>query len=294
MAEIVRSHQQVATRPRQRSLRRLATRFLFYLAVAGIVVWSIGPFLWQLNASLQPDRYLAASPPHFLPVPGTIQHYYNVFFVKQFELYIINSLIVAGITTLFCLTFGSLAAYGLARFNVQGRFGILGVILAISMFPQIAIVAPLYLLMSGIGFLNTYQSLIIVYLALGLPLVVWVLFGYFRELPRELDEAAKIDGAGAIRILWSILLPISLPGLVTTGLLSFIASWNEFMFALAFTSDIHHQTIPVGVANFTQLYSVPWGDIAAASMVVTIPLVALVLVFQRRIISGLTQGAVKE
>jgi multiple sugar transport system permease protein/trehalose/maltose transport system permease protein len=293
VAEVARPYQRV-TISRGRPLRRAITRFLFYLAVLGIVIWSVGPFIWQLNASLQPDRYLAASPPHFLPLPATIEHYYNVFFVKQFQFYIVNSIIVAGTTTLLCLTFGSLAAYGLARFDIRGRFGLLGLILAVSMFPQIAIVAPLYLLMSALGFLNTYQSLITVYLALGLPLVVWVLFGYFRELPRELDEAAKIDGAGAIRILWSILLPISLPGLVTTGLLSFIASWNEFMFALAVTSDIHHQTIPVGVANFTQLYSVPWGDIAAASMVVTVPLVALVLVFQRRIISGLTQGAVKE
>jgi multiple sugar transport system permease protein/trehalose/maltose transport system permease protein len=113
VAEIARPYQQVATR--QRSLRRAATRFLFYLAVAGIVIWSVGPFIWQLNASLQPDRYLAASPPHFLPVPATIEHYYNVFFVKQFQFYIINSIIVAGITTLLCLTFGSLAAYGLAR-----------------------------------------------------------------------------------------------------------------------------------------------------------------------------------
>jgi ABC-type glycerol-3-phosphate transport system permease component len=168
------------------------------------------------------------------------------------------------------------------------------VILSISMFPQIAIVAPLYLIMSNINMLDTYTCLIVVYLALGLPLVIWVLFGYLHSVPRELDEAAKIDGAGPLRILFLIILPMALPGIVTTGLLAFIAAWNEFMFALAFTSNIDHQTIPVGIANFQSLYYVPWGDLAAASVVVTLPLVLLVLFFQRRIIAGLTQGAVKE
>jgi ABC-type glycerol-3-phosphate transport system permease component len=124
--------------------------------------------------------------------------------------------------------------------------------------------------------------------------MVWVLFGHFRQIPRELDEAAKIDGAGTLRILWSVIAPMAMPGVVTAGLLGFIAAWNEFMFALAFTTSIDHQTIPVGIANFTELYYIPWGDVAAASVVVTVPLVVLVLIFQRRIVAGLTQGAVKE
>jgi multiple sugar transport system permease protein len=206
----------------------------------------------------------------------------------------LNAAIVAGATTLLCLAFGLLGAYALARFDLKGRFGILGLILSVSMFPQIAIVAPLYLTMSSLGLLDAYSGLIAVYLALGLPLVIWVLFGYFDTIPREIDEAALIDGAGPLRLLLSIIYPMSLPSLVTTGLLAFIAAWNEFMFALAFTSNIGHQTVPVGIANFTNLYFVPWGDIAAASVVVTVPLIALVLLFQRHIVSGLTQGAVKE
>jgi multiple sugar transport system permease protein len=279
-----------APAPRVRLLRSLG------LQLAGLLIaaWSLSPFLWQTSTAFQPDRELMATPPHLWPSPATLEHFYNVFVVKEFHRYILNSVIVAGATTVFCLLFGLLGAYGLARFDVRGRFGILGVILSISMFPQIAIVAPLYLIMSNINLLDTYTCLIVVYLALGLPLVIWVLFGYLHSVPRELDEAAKIDGAGPLRILFLIILPMALPGIVTTGLLAFIAAWNEFMFALAFTSNIDHQTIPVGIANFQSLYYVPWGDLAAASVVVTLPLVLLVLLFQRRIIAGLTQGAVKE
>ena len=259
-----------------------------------IAAWSLGPFLWQVSSAFQPDRELMASPPHLLPLPPVFAHFYNVFAVKHFQYYVLNSAIVAGATTLLCLAFGLFAAFSLARFDIKGRFGILGLILSISMFPQIAIVAPLYLIMSSLGLLDSYAGLVAVYLALGLPLVVWVLFGYLHAIPRELDEAARIDGAGPLRTLMLIILPLALPGIVTTGLLAFIAAWNEFMFALAFTSTIAHQTIPVGIANFQNLYYVPWGDLAAASVAVTLPLVALVLVFQRRIIAGLTQGAVKE
>jgi multiple sugar transport system permease protein/trehalose/maltose transport system permease protein len=275
-----------------------SARWLRHLALplAGLLIaaWSVGPFLWQMSTAFQPDRQLMATPPQLWPSPATLEHFYNVFVVKQFHLYIVNSAIVAGATTLLCLLFGLLGAYGLARFDVRGRFGILGLILSISMFPQIAIVAPLYLIMSQIDLLDTYTGLVVVYLALGLPLVIWVLFGYLHSVPRELDEAAKIDGAGPLRILFLIILPMALPGIVTTGMLAFIAAWNEFMFALAFTSTIEHQTIPVGIAHFQSLYYVPWGDLAAASVVVTLPLVLLVLFFQRRIIAGLTQGAVKE
>lgn len=272
----------------------LITRIALYIASALIVVWSVAPFLWQVSTSFQEDRLLSSPTPSFLPWPGTLDHFYNIFVEKQFHLYIINSAIVAGLTTLFCLAIGGGAAFALARLRVYYHFGILALILSVSMFPQIAIVAPLYLAASSLGLMNTYTILVIIYLSLGLPLVIWVLFGYFQTIPREIDEAAIIDGAGPLRLLISVILPMSLPGFVTTGLLAFIMAWNEFMFALAFTSGVERQTIPVGIANFTNLYYVPWGDLAAASVVVTLPLVLLVLAFQRWIIQGLTQGAVKE
>lgn len=272
----------------------LMTRIALYIASALIVVWSVAPFLWQLSTSFQEDRLLSSPTPNFLPWPGTLDHFRNIFVEKQFHLYIINSAIVAGLTTLFCLAIGGAAAFALARLRVYYHFSILGLILSVSMFPQIAIVAPLYLTASALGLMNTYTILVIIYLSLGLPLVIWVLFGYFQTIPREIDEAAIIDGAGPLRLMISVILPMSLPGFVTTGLLAFIMAWNEFMFALAFTSGVERQTIPVGIANFTNLYYVPWGDLAAASVVVTLPLVMLVLAFQRWIIQGLTQGAVKE
>jgi multiple sugar transport system permease protein len=269
-------------------------RVLIYACAAFMVIWSVGPFLWQMSTSLQLDRELMRGNPKFLPYPITFEHFVNIFAAKGLHRYLLNSVIVTVSTTFLCLLFGSVAAYTLARLNVRGRFGILGLILGVSMFPQIAIVAPLYVLASSFGWLDTYRVLVVVYLALGLPLAIWVLFGYFRSIPLTIDEAARIDGAKPLRIFFQIILPMSLPAVVTTGLLCFIAAWNEFMFALAFTSDINHQTVPVGIANFTGVHYVPWGDIAAASVVVTLPLVLLVLVFERHIISGLTGGAVKE
>ncbi len=265
-----------------------------YLGAFLILVWSGGPFIWQFSTSFQLDKALTSGSPSLWPDPFTFEHYYNAFVEKQLHLYVWNSLVVALSTTFLCLFVGSLAAFALSRLNVKGRFGILMVILSVSMFPQIALVGPLYLVAANLGLLDTYTALIITYLALGLPLVTWVLFGFFETLPREIDEAARMDGVGVPGLLWHIILPMSLPGLVTTGLLAFITAWNEFLFALAFTSNIDRQTVPVGIANFTNLYYVPWGDIAAASAVVTVPLIVLVLVFQRHIIEGLTQGGIKE
>ncbi len=284
----------VLRQPRWRSAWPRLRRVLVYLCAAFIVLWSAGPFVWQMSTSLQLDRELVSGSPKLLPQPPTFEHFVNVFVGKGLHRYLLNSVIVTVSTTFLCLLFGSVAAYALARLPIRGRFGILGFILAVSMFPQIAIVAPLYVLASDFGWLDTYRVLVAVYLALGLPLVIWVLFGYFRSIPLTIDEAARIDGAKPLRILFRIILPMSLPAVITTGLLCFIAAWNEFMFALAFTSDIGHQTVPVGIANFTGLHYIPWGDVAAASVIVTLPLVLLVLAFQRHIISGLTGGAIKE
>jgi multiple sugar transport system permease protein len=265
-----------------------------YLGALLILVWSGGPFIWQFSTSFQLDKALTSGSPSLIPAPFTLEHYYNAFIEKDLHRYVWNSLVVSLATTFLCLFVGSLAAFALSRLKVKGRFGILMVILSVSMFPQIALVGPLYLVATNLGLLDTYTALIITYLALGLPLVTWVLFGYFETLPREIDEAARMDGVSVPGLLWHIILPMSLPSLVTTGLLAFITAWNEFLFALAFTSNIDRQTIPVGIANFTNQYYVPWGDIAAASAVVTVPLIVLVLFFQRHIIEGLTQGGIKE
>ncbi len=274
--------------------RRLARRGWFGFGVSAIVVWSLFPFVWEMITSFEPDRDLSQFAPHWLPVPGgTLQHYRNVFVAKNFGPYIVNSVIVDVSATAVALVFAGLAAYSIARLPLPGKGVVLGLVLAVSMFPQISIVTPLYEIMTKLHLLDTYQGLSGVYIGLSLPLMVYILWGHFRAIPREIDEAAKIDGAGPLRTLWSVIIPVALPGVVPAALLGFIASWNELLLALSFTTSPAHQTIPVGIANFTGLYSIPWGDIAAASVVVTLPLVVLVLIFQKRIVEGVTAGAVK-
>jgi multiple sugar transport system permease protein len=274
---------------------RVSTRGLgFGLLLAAIVVWSLFPFVWQVISSFEPDRDLSSSTPKWLPIPdGTLQHYRNVFVVKQFGQFIVNSLIVDLSATVIALVLAGLAAYAIARLSLPGKGVVMALVLAVSMFPQISIVTPLYEILNKLHLLDTYRGLSGVYIGLALPLMVYILWGHFRAIPAEIDEAAKIDGAGLLRTLWSIIVPLSLPGVVPAALLGFIASWNELLLALSFTTSPAHQTIPVGIANFTALYSIPWGDMAAASVVVTIPLVVLVMVFQRQIVEGVTAGSVK-
>lgn len=269
-------------------------RLSFGIMVFGIAVWSLFPFLWQLVTSFEPDRDLARFTPTWLPVPGgTLQHYRNVFVAKNFAPYILNSVIVDVTATAVALVFAALAAYAIARLPLPGKGAVLGLVLAVSMFPQISIVTPLYQVLINLHMINSYTGLSGVYIGLSLPLMVYILWGHFRTIPRELDEAARIDGAGPLRALWTVIIPVALPGVVPAALLGFIACWNELLLALSLMTSPSHQTIPVGIANFTGLYSIPWGDIAAASVVVTVPLVVLVLIFQRRIVEGVTAGAVK-
>lgn len=283
-----------AVAPEVRHARHVVRRAGFLILVAAIVVWSLFPFVWQLITSLEPDRDLSGSSPKWLPIPGgTLEHYRNVFVVKHFGQYIVNSVIVDLSATIVALIFAGLAAFAIARLPLPGKGIIMALVLAVSMFPQISIVTPLYQVLNKLHLLDTYRGLSGIYIGLALPLMVYILWGHFRAIPAEIDEAARIDGAGPLRTLWSVILPISLPGVVPAALLGFIAAWNEFLLAQTFTTTPAHQTIPVGIANFTGLYNIPWGDIAAASVVVTLPLVVLVLIFQKRIVEGVTAGAVK-
>jgi multiple sugar transport system permease protein len=280
-------------RRRRREPAKLLRRWAFGLLVIGIAVWSLFPFAWQVVTSFEPDRDLARFTPTWLPIPGTLQHYRNVFVAKDFAPYILNSAIVDVSATAVALVFAALAAYSIARLPLPGKGIVLGVVLAVSMFPQISIVTPLYQVLISLHMIDTYTGLSGVYIGLSLPLMVYILWGHFRTIPRELDEAARIDGAGPLRALWTVIIPVALPGVVPAALLGFIACWNELLLALSLMTSPSQQTIPVGIANFTGLYSIPWGDIAAASVVVTVPLVVLVLIFQRQIIEGVTAGAVK-
>ena len=222
-----------------------------------------------------------------------LYHYRALFTERRFWLPIRNSLIVAGATTLFCVTLGSLCAYALARLRFRGKTLLLGAILAVSMFPQIAVVSPLFLLLRSLRLIDTYPGLVLPYLTFAMPLTVWLLVGYFRQLPAELEEAAMVDGASRLRAFREVIVPLALPGLAATAILTFVYSWNEFLFALSFTLGPERQTVPVAIALFRGQYQVPWGQVLAAAIVATTPVALLVLLFQRRIVQGLTAGAVK-
>jgi ABC-type glycerol-3-phosphate transport system permease component len=262
------------------------------LVIAALVLAAAFPFFRAIAGSLTPEAQLFEGAPLW-PSPPVLDHYRALFTERAFWLPIRNSLVVAGTTSLFCVTIGSLCAYALARLRFRGKAVLLGVILAVSMFPQIAIVSPLFLLLRSVRLIDTYPGLVLPYLTFAMPLAVWLLVGYFRQLPAELEEAAMVDGASRLRAFREVIIPLALPGLAATAILTFVYSWNEFLFALSFTLGPERQTVPVAIALFRGQYQVPWGQVLAAAIVATAPVAVLVLAFQRRIVQGLTAGAVK-
>jgi multiple sugar transport system permease protein len=263
-----------------------------HFGAAGVAAYSLAPLAWQLLTSLRPAAELTELPP-LLPTRVTGEHYAAVFAGHPFGRIILNSVIVAGGSTVLALAFGSAAAFALTKLRAKGHAVILGVVLATSMFPPIATVSPLYLVINALGLRDTLAALILTYAGFALPLAVWVLTSFLRQVPDELYAAARIDGCTPLQAFRLVMLPLAAPGLVATGLLVFILCWNEFLYALTFTATVRSRTVPVEIALFPGLHEIPWGEIAAASIVVTVPLFVLVLRYQRRIVEGLTAGAVK-
>ena len=267
-------------------------RTLFITALILLCFSFIAPILWQLLTSLKPDHEIAKLPP-MLPEHMTLDHYFAVFQERPFLRIIGNSCAVASMTTFLSIAIGSLCAFALAKLRVPYKSLILGFVLSASMFPPIATVSPLYIMIRGLGLRDTWWGLVLTYTGFSLPLSVWILTNFFRQIPDEVYLAARLDGCTPLQSFSRIMLPLSAPGLFTTAILVFIFSWNEFLFALTFTATKASRTVPVAIALFPGVHEIPWGDMAAASIVVTIPLVILVFVFQRRIIEGITAGAVK-
>ncbi len=268
-------------------------KIAFYFLVTLIVFYAVFPFYWAVVTSLKNGADLFKV--EWIPTSPTLVNYRSILTTDSFLQSVLNSVLVAGATSLFALLIAILSSYSLSRVRFRGRSLVLLTILSVSMFPQIAVLSGMFELIRWLGLYNTLSGLTFCYMALVLPFTVWVMRGFMKSIPKELEEAAILDGCGPTRIVFQVFFPLMKPALATTGLLAFIAAWNEFLFALTFTLSSDKRTVPVAIAMLSggSQFELPWGNIMAASVIVTLPLIGLVLIFQKHIVSGLTSGAVK-
>ena len=268
-------------------------RLLWGVAAAMAVLYALIPVAWIVSLSLKPEADLTDR--RFIPDTVTLDNYRNIFDDPQFPAALRNSIGIALISTVLGVVLAMFAAYAIVRLDFPGRRLVLGGALAIAIFPPVSIVGPLFNLWREVGLFDTWPGLVIPYMTFTLPLAIWTLAAFFREIPWDLDKAARVDGATPFQAFRKVIAPLAAPGVFTAAILVFIFAWNDFLFATSLTSTNSARTVPASLAFFTgsSQFSQPTGSIAAASVVVTIPIILMVLVFQRRIVSGLTQGAVK-
>ncbi len=282
---------------RRTPVGRALLKIPFWILIAAIFIYALFPFYWAVRSAFMPASELFTTPIKYFPTDPTWANFSEVLNSSFFRRALLNSTIVAGSVTLISLAIGSLAAYALGRFRFHGRSFVLYLMLSMTIFPQIAILGALYTMISNFHLYDKLGALVLTYLIFTLPFTVWVLTSFMRALPGELEEAAYVDGATPLQVFYKVLLPLIAPGLVTTGLLAFIAAWNEYLYAVSFIQTPAHYTVPVAITSFTakggNAFQVPWGQIMAATVVVTLPLIAATLILQRRILAGLTAGAVK-
>ncbi|WP_149202412.1 carbohydrate ABC transporter permease [Actinotalea subterranea] len=275
-------------------VRRWAASASFAVGVALLVVFCLAPFYWMLVSGLKSPTAIFNN--DLLPTTASLENFAAVFSGRnQFSRALLNSVVVAGVTTLTAMIVGVSTAYALTRLVFPGRTVILALILAASMFPGVAILTPLYELFADLGWINTYQAMVVPDISFALPLAIWTLTAFFREMPWELEQAAKVDGANPFQAFRLIILPLAAPGVFTTTILVFIAAWNEYLIASNVSIDASTSPVTVAIAKFTgsSQFEQPFGTQMAAGVVATIPLVIMVLLFQRRIVEGLTAGGLK-
>jgi multiple sugar transport system permease protein len=273
--------------------RGLIDALLWRAGTLLVIVYALFPVAWIISLSLKPAADLGDG--RFVPARVSLEHYRALFVDAQFPAALWNSIGIGALSTLLALVLALFAAYAIVRLRFRGRALVLGAALAIAMFPPVAVIGPLFNLWRGIGLYDSWPGLILPYMTFTLPLAIWTLAAFLREVPWELDEAARVDGATPLQAFRHVIVPLVAPGLFTTAILVFIFAWNDFLFAAALTSTNAARTAPAAIAFFTgsSRFELPTGAIAAASVVVTVPVTLLVLVFQRRIVAGLTAGAVK-
>jgi multiple sugar transport system permease protein len=275
----------VTTTPRQKAGWGVANFVVIALALI--------PVLWLVSLSFKTPT--AVLDPSFVPSQWTWGNYSGILESSQFIRPLINSIGIGLISTFVAVVLASMAAYAVARLAFPGKSILIGMALLIAIFPQISLITPLFSIERALGLFNTWPGLIIPYVAFGLPLGIYILSAFFREIPWELEKAAKMDGATPFQAFTKVIAPLAAPGMVTTAILVFLACWNDFLFAISFTSTISARTAPAAMQYFSggSVFTIPTGPIAAAAVVITIPIVIFVLFFQRRIVAGLTSGAVK-
>ena len=277
---------------RYRGLRRNSP-WLYVIAMLTVVI-SFFPIVWLLFTSLKPAADIYAWPPVYIPNPFTLKNYiWIVTESPELLRYILNSIVVATATTLCILGFGGLAAYSLTRLRYKGRQATMLGMLAVSMFPPIALLPAMFMTFMKLGLLNKYPSLVIAHTGLYMPMAIWMLSNYFKTIPMDIEEAARVDGCSVFRMFWNVILPLSLPGLVSTGLIVFIFSWNEFPLSLVLLTDNAMRTAPVGISLYPGEFAFPWETISTATFLAIIPVLAITAIFQHHIIGGLTAGSGK-
>ena len=260
-----------------------------------ILVWCLLPVVWIISLSFKGPTETAAGSPQFLPKEPTLQNYTDIFNNSDFRDSLVNSFGIAAISTFLSVVLATLAAYAIARLEFRGKKLVLSIALAIAMFPVVALVGPLFDLWRTLGLFNTWPGLIIPYMSFTLPLAIWTLSAFFREIPWEMEQAAQVDGATSWQAFRKVIVPLAAPGVFTAAILTFFFAWNEFVLALSLTSTTASRTVPAQLSYFVgpDPFNPPYGQLATASVVVTVPIIIIVLLFQRKIVAGLTSGAVK-
>ncbi|MBY7144212.1 carbohydrate ABC transporter permease [Virgibacillus sp. NKC19-3] len=268
-------------------------RLMIYIVLFVFSMFVIIPVLWMLSTAVKPMTEVFTTPPKWIPNEITWEAFVRMWTDYPFVYYFINSFLVVSVATVISLLFSALAGFGASRFSFRGKGSFLIFLLLTQMFPSIMLLIPFYKIFGTLGIVNTHIGLILTYITFTLPLCSWMLMGYFNSIPKEIDDAAAIDGCGKLRTFIQIVLPLSLPGVVATAIYCFIVGWNEYMFALVLINDEALKTVPVGIGELIGEYKVMWPDLMAASLVATIPLLIVFLFLQKYFISGLTGGSVK-
>ncbi|MBL8516472.1 MAG: carbohydrate ABC transporter permease [Betaproteobacteria bacterium] len=268
-------------------------RALRIFAAASVILNGCFPALWILATAFKSEVELTTKPITYWPQDPTAANFVAAFRDQPLPLYLANSAIVALGATLLSLLLAALAAYAIARLQLKRRGIILAAIVAVSMFPLVTLMVPLFEIMRGVGLLNSYWALIIPYTVLNLPICTLILVSFFQDIPRDLENAAMIDGCTRLGALWRVVIPLSAPGVFTAGILAFVNAWDEFLLALSFNSATAYRTLPVGIQMYQGEFSFPWPTISAALVIAMVPVVIVILIFQERVVSGLTSGGVK-